>query len=174
MLRYLQSWIDQLRWQRLVPFQKNPLTRMTVSPAATGKLAGKEKRLPRRRLAVQSMPEFWLKGTSSESASHFRGYSVGSVGNVTRGGRLRIRCGRAEFPGCSDFFGTCARILPRDKSRDVFPSAIARRTTLPPAGVSVQLEAPRYTMEAGWSAGTCNFVRRDYVQIPLPSELYPV
>jgi hypothetical protein len=22
MLRYLQSWIDQLRWQRLVPFQK--------------------------------------------------------------------------------------------------------------------------------------------------------
>ena len=22
MLRYLQSWIDQLRWQRLIPFQK--------------------------------------------------------------------------------------------------------------------------------------------------------
>ena len=28
MLRYLQSWIDQLRWQRLVPFQK--LARMLV------------------------------------------------------------------------------------------------------------------------------------------------
>src|SRR5215468_8727157 len=26
MLRYLQSWIDQLRWQRLVPFQKLAFT----------------------------------------------------------------------------------------------------------------------------------------------------
>ena len=24
MLRYLQSWIDHLRWQRLKPFQKLP------------------------------------------------------------------------------------------------------------------------------------------------------
>jgi len=29
MLRYLQSWIDQLRWQRLVPFQKLAYTLLT-------------------------------------------------------------------------------------------------------------------------------------------------
>src|SRR5437867_7816576 len=34
MLRYLQSWIDQLRWQRLKPMEK--LARISVGLAITG------------------------------------------------------------------------------------------------------------------------------------------
>jgi hypothetical protein len=35
MLRYLQSWIDQLRWQGLAPMEKRAIWAAPVAPGAT-------------------------------------------------------------------------------------------------------------------------------------------
>jgi hypothetical protein len=51
----------------------------------------------------------------------------------------------------------------------------ARHATLPPARVSLQLEADsRYAMEAGWSADSSDFDRRDHVPISLSSERHSI
>jgi hypothetical protein len=60
------------------------------------------------------------KEPANEPAPRIRGYRVGFVGNVTWNGRLPERRGRAELPGCSDFFGTCPRILSCNEPRGVF------------------------------------------------------
>src|ERR1700755_252906 len=113
------------------------------------------------RNAVQAM-----QGARNESTSRVRSCRLSCVGNVTWSKRLRICRARAEFAGCPDFFGTCPRLLSRNKPRGVFQSDIASHATFAPGGVSVQLEAnSRCSMEAGWVAVTCDSSGSDHVPI---------